>query len=112
MSSSQGWIGVDLDGTLAYYDEWRGVTHIGAPIPVMVERVKRWLVEGKDVRIFTARVSGFDEETAYETIRAWCRVVFGKELLITCTKDYRMIALYDDRCIQVEPNTGRLIGES
>ena len=54
---TNGWIGVDLDGTLAYYDQWRGALHIGEPIPVMLERVKRWLDEGKDVRIFTARVN-------------------------------------------------------
>jgi hypothetical protein len=53
---NQGWIGVDLDGTLAYYDHWRGAEHIGEPIPAMLERVKRWLADGKDVRIFTARV--------------------------------------------------------
>jgi hypothetical protein len=54
--SSNGWIGVDLDGTLAHYDGWKGADHIGAPIPAMVERVKGWLTEGKTVRIFTARV--------------------------------------------------------
>jgi hypothetical protein len=54
--SSNGWIGVDLDGTLAHYDGWKGADHIGAPIPVMVERVKGWLAEGKTVKIFTARV--------------------------------------------------------
>ena len=26
----KGWIGVDLDGTLAQYDHWRGIEHIGA----------------------------------------------------------------------------------
>jgi hypothetical protein len=54
--STQGWIGVDLDGTLAHYDGWKGADHIGEPIPAMVERVKRWLAEGKTVKIFTARV--------------------------------------------------------
>ena len=39
----QGWVGVDLDGTLATYDEWRGIEHVGEPIAPMVERVKRWL---------------------------------------------------------------------
>ena len=39
----KGWIGVDLDGTLAHYDKWRGVEHIGKPVPVMLERVKKWL---------------------------------------------------------------------
>ena len=35
-----GWIGVDLDGTLAEYHGWKGSEHIGPPIPLMVERVK------------------------------------------------------------------------
>ncbi len=32
MSENKGWYAVDLDGTLAFYDEWRGADHIGAPI--------------------------------------------------------------------------------
>jgi len=40
MKESDQWIGVDLDGTLAKYGEWRGVEHIGEPIPPMVDRVK------------------------------------------------------------------------
>lgn len=40
MSGSSGWIGVDLDGTLAHYDSWRGVDHIGAPVIPMLDRVK------------------------------------------------------------------------
>jgi hypothetical protein len=30
--STGGWIGVDLDGTLAHYDGWKGIDHIGEPI--------------------------------------------------------------------------------
>lgn len=30
-----GWIGVDLDGMLAYYDGWSNGT-IGEPIPLML----------------------------------------------------------------------------
>ena len=37
------WIGVDLDGTLAEWDGWKGHEHIGPPIPAMLERVKRWI---------------------------------------------------------------------
>lgn len=51
-----GWIGVDLDGTLAMYDGFKGPEHIGDPVPKMLERVKKWLAEGREVRIFTARV--------------------------------------------------------
>jgi len=52
-----GWIGVDLDGTLAHYDKWAGPTEIGAPIAPMVNRVKAWLAAGLEVRILTARVA-------------------------------------------------------
>ena len=110
---SEGWIGIDLDGTLAEYDGWKGVEHIGKPIPSMVERVKSWIIEGKDVRIFTARVcmsqSKKDFTTAYEAIAAWCRKYIGKELKITAEKDWKMIKLWDDRCVSVIPNTGEII---
>jgi hypothetical protein len=104
---SKGWIGVDLDGTLATYNGWQGETHIGEPIPRMVERVKKWLEEGRDVRIFTARISDTRSlaKTA-EVIYDWCRKHLGQPLPITCMKDMKMIELWDDRCIQVVPNTG------
>lgn len=116
----RGWIGVDLDGTLAHYEpgNYHHLT-IGAPIPAMVERVKQWLAEGRDVRIFTARVShdGTPQRTL-ETIDArvaisdWCIEHIGVALQVTCMKDYAMLELYDDRCVQVERNTGRLLGDS
>ena len=56
-SNGRGWIGVDLDGTLAYYDGWKGPEAIGEPIPRMVDRVLGWVNEGREVRILTARVS-------------------------------------------------------
>lgn|SRR5574341_1429708 len=96
-----GWIGVDLDGTLAHYDEWRGPDHIGEPIPAMIERVNRWFAEGREVRIFTARTERHD------LIRSWCVVYLGRILPITATKDFGMVELWDDRCVQVVPNTGR-----
>lgn len=114
--SATGWIGVDLDGTLAHYDEWRGPEHVGAPIPLMVERVKKWLSEGKDVRIFTARLAFYEgnesEESVAEHLKAataiqeWCRQHLGQVLPITHKKDFRMIELWDDRAVQVFPNTG------
>lgn len=115
MASGKGWIGVDLDGTLAYYDEWRGIKHIGAPIPKMVERVKGWLAEWLEVKIFTARVAPAEEMTKEQleelaniflTIRAWVIEHIGQELDVTCLKDFGMIALWDDRCVQVLTNTG------
>ena len=102
-----GWIGVDLDGTLAEYGGWQGAEHIGAPIPAMLERVKRWLAEGREVRIFTARVAHGDRQGTRELIEAWCREHIGQVLAVTNEKDYGMVELWDDRCVQVIPNTGK-----
>jgi len=115
MSSKQGWIGVDLDGTLAHYDEWRGIQHIGAPVAAMVDRVKRWLAEGREVRIFTARVSArspAERSAAVLIIRDWCRENLGVALEVTHEKDFAMIELWDDRAVAVEANTGRALNES
>lgn len=118
-SGHDGWIGVDLDGTLAVYDGWQGPHHVGEPIPAMLERVQRWLAEGRDVRIFTARVSSdgtpardAETEIARFSITAWCQRHLNTVLAITNIKDYRMVELWDDRAVQVEPNTGKLIGRS
>lgn len=108
-----GWIAVDLDGTMVEYDHWRGVEHIGKPIPLMIDRVKQWIAEGQEVRIFTARVGGPPEEekAARPIIEAWSLETFGVVLEVTCKKDYGMIQQWDDRCVQVIPNTGRTIAD-
>jgi hypothetical protein len=107
-----GWIGVDLDGTLAHYTSWQPDGGVGAPVSPMVKRVRRWIHEGKDVRIMTARVCPNDltgaDGAAYQTkiIQAWCLAHLGKALPVTATKDYQMIELWDDRAVQIIPNTG------
>jgi hypothetical protein len=108
-----GWIGVDLDGTLAEYTGWLGPDHIGRPIRRMVERVQAWLVAGREVRIFTARIAG-DEAfgpNIRDTIEKWCFLHIGKVLPITNVKDYRMVELWDDRAVQVKINTGERVGD-
>ena len=105
-----GWIGVDLDGTLAEYHEWHGIEHVGPPIAPMVARVKRWLAEGREVRIFTARVSEPGERQKRRVIavvQRWCEEHIGQALPVTNVKDYGMVELWDDRAVQVEVNTGR-----
>ena len=110
---NKGWIAVDLDGTLAQYDGWVNSSTIGEPVPRMLERVKAWLAEGEDVRIFTARVG--PQKDVNESVRAreaigkWCVEHVGQELPVTATKDFAMKALWDDRCVQVVPNTGTAI---
>jgi phosphoribosylamine---glycine ligase len=107
----EGWIGVDLDGTLAEYSDWSN--EIGKPIPKMIQRVKRWITEGKEVRVFTARGS-IDTSTSgkYEQlmkIHEWIEDNIGEPLEVTDRKDPFMIRLYDDRVRQVEANEGTLV---
>ena len=101
--SDGGWIGVDLDGTLAIYDGWRGPGHIGDPIEPMMERVRDWIAAGQEVRIFTAR-AGFPEQIP--PIIFWLEKYGLDDLKITNVKDFEMVELWDDRAIQVITNTG------
>jgi hypothetical protein len=112
--SSTGWIGVDLDGTLAHYDHWRGATHIGAPVALMLDRVKNWIADGREVRVFTARVSGPPEEAqpCRQAIAEWMAANGLPNLPVTNIKDYQMLELWDDRAVQVYPNTGVPVGQS
>jgi len=98
------WIGVDLDGTLAYYDGWKGPDHIGEPIDAMVARVTVWISQGKRVKIFTARAS---LPSQIPPIQEWLRKHGMPFLEITNVKDMGMTELWDDRCVQVIPNTGK-----
>ena len=108
------WIGVDLDGTLAEYHGFQGHENIGPPIPKMVERVLGWIEQGILVKIFTARIDGdaADIVRAKYFIHKWLDENGFPKLEITNVKDYYMTELYDDRAVQVEFNTGELVGYS
>jgi len=107
-SESGGWIAVDLDGTLAEYHGWS--EEIGEPIPKMVNRVRRFLENGKEVRILTARgtlADGADAQLVQ--IYDWIKQHIGWPLEVTDRKDPMMIRLYDDRVVQVQTNTGEIV---
>ena len=131
------WYGFDLDGTLAVYDGWKGIEHIGEPIRPMVELIKQMHDEGKVVKIMTARVAPKEkpetkpnpyrtgnwciqepdvqtwalkgEWTPLEFIQEWCYRVLGFVPEIVYQKDHLMLELYDDRVKQVVPNEGWLV---
>lgn len=117
------WIGVDFDGTLAEYHGWSGWNQFGKPIPAMVERVKKWLEDGKEVRIFTARVGlvlgavekckhtgqSFTNHMMIAAIQNWTEKHCGARLQVTCVKDWRMVELWDDRAVGVVANTGETL---
>jgi phosphoribosylamine-glycine ligase len=106
LSNDDGsWLGVDLDGTLATYDGWS--EEIGKPIPLMIQRVRRWIAEGKEVRILTAR-GGMGDKKFEQLIKVyeWVKEHIGTPLEVTSKKDYKMVKLYDDRVQRVEAGTG------
>ncbi len=102
---------VDFDGTLAFYDGYKGDYELGQPIPKMVDRVKKWLKDGDRVKIFTARLSRIDGENRdVEKIRTliedWTEKNIGKRLEVTNIKDPSATEFWDDRAVGVIKNTG------
>ena len=128
--TGKGWYGFDLDGTLAKYDGWKGIDHIGEPVKPMVELIRRMHDEGKVVKIVTARIAphkledgtvgesyitipggenGATRNYAHQFINDWCHFNLGFVPEIVYQKDHLMLELYDDRVKQVVPNEGWLI---
>lgn len=133
----KGWYGFDLDGTLAKYDGWKGIDHIGDPIAPMVKLIRQMHDEGKVVKIMTARAAPKEkpetkpnpyrtgnwcveapdvqtwalknEWTPLEFIQEWCYRHLGFVPEIVYQKDHLMLELYDDRVKQVVPNEGWLV---
>ena len=132
--TGKGWYGFDLDGTLAKYDKWEGIDHIGEPVKRMVDLIKKMHAEGKVVKIMTARVAPRRLEdgtigeqftwltrepssdpdakyTATRYIQDWCEETAQLGFIpeIVYQKDHLMLELYDDRVKQVVPNEGLLV---
>lgn len=102
----EGWIGVDLDGTLAHDGGWNGdPNQIGEPVPEMLQRVRDWLNQGRRVKIFTARAT---VPQNIPPIRDWMRKHGLPELEVTNVKDFALIEVWDDRAVEVITNTGRV----
>ena len=102
----KAWIGFDLDGTLAHYEGWAGPDHIGLPIKPMINMLMMHIAHGETCKIFTARACIPEQ---IPPIKAWLKQHNLPDLEVTNCKDFGMVKLYDDRCVQVETNTGRLM---
>ena len=107
------WIGVDLDGTLAHYDEFKGWNVIGDPIPDMIKQIKEWRSKGITVKILTARaseasckLSNITRDQIEDVIHAWCQKHIGEKLPVTSEKDHFMIFSCDDSVVQIIKNKG------
>jgi hypothetical protein len=121
------WVAVDLDRTLAYYESGdfhkNGPFFIGAPIQPMVAFVQQLIEEGKEVRIFTARLQSEEHDTLpcnaalfnqmmQQAIGDWTELHIGRRLIATNIKDWCMETLYDDRAVQVRPNQGTFVEDA
>ena len=106
----QPWVGVDLDGTLVPSTAYKGLHHVGKPIPNMLARVKDWVEGGIVVKIMTARASHPD---GIAPVKKWLKKHGLPDLEVTNQKDFLMLELWDDRAIQVIEDTGKpVIGTS
>jgi hypothetical protein len=120
---NDSWIAYDLDGTLAYYEDWEtNEWKIGIPIPYMLQQLQEDLEKGYEVRILTARAgltaarndkgqsaTRYYKDKQVKMVKEWCLKHLGVELVVTASKDFKMLYYYDDRCKQVVPNEGILI---
>jgi hypothetical protein len=95
-----GWVGIDLDGTLAKgYSE-----DIGEPVPEIVELAKELIANGVEVRIFTARASG--GKWRILEVKEWCKKHLGETPEVTNVKDWDCMLILDDRAISVATDEG------
>ena len=100
-------IAVDLDGTLAQYDGWKGIGHIGCVIPEVANAMERAQAEGAEVHLFTARVSDpEDAAEAHQVISKWAEANNFNFASITAVKHKFFTEFWDDRAIQVIKNEG------
>lgn len=100
-------IAVDLDGTLAHYDGWKGIEHIGPVIPEVANAMERAQAEGAEVHLFTARVSDpEDAAEAHQVISKWAEANHLNFASITAVKHKFFSEFWDDRAIQVIKNEG------
>jgi len=105
-NTHNGWIGVDLDGTLASYSSSHGVNIVGEIIDPIAFRIKQWLESGIEVRIFTARASNPD---LIAPVQDWLLENDLPALPVTNEKDFDLLQLWDDRVVQIEANTGNVL---
>ncbi len=110
MGNAKRVIAVDLDGTLAHYDGWKGIGHIGCVVPEVANAMERAQKEGAEVWIFTARVSDpADAEEAGKYVHEWLVKNNFQFEGITAIKHKFFTEFWDDRAIQVIRNSGLFV---
>src|SRR5574343_84484 len=99
------WVGVDLDGTLAYHEPgYMRAGIIGKPLPEMAGRVREQLRQGTCIKIFTSRAV-YPEQI--KLIQIWLEKHGFPPLEITNAKDPDCLEIWDDSARRVIKNTGQ-----
>jgi len=102
---------VDLDGVLAQYDGWKGVEHIGDPIPGAVQFTKK-LQEVARVVIFTTRTNADPAiqernesvEMLTQRVRLWLDAHgFAYDEIYVGQGKPLAAAYVDDRAVECQP---------
>ena len=108
-----GWVGFDLDGTIAQYTGYKGWQHIGEPIPSMINFIKKLRSMGIPCKILTSRaaaesraVDGLTFEQVEQVVQDWTEKYIGERLPVVSEKGCSMIVLFDDSVVQINKNTG------
>lgn len=110
MANRKRIIAVDLDGTLVHYDGWKGIHNIGPVIPEIANAMEAAQREGAEVHLFTARVSDPDDAAeAHAIINDWATKNGFTFASITAVKHKFFTEFWDDRAIQVIPNSGMFV---
>lgn len=100
--SEPGWVGFDLDGTLAATTD----KEIGPLVPAMAAILREHFRAGVDCRIFTARAQWHSEQLK---VQAWLQQHGLPVLRITNVKDDKCFQIWDDRAVSVGKNTGEVL---
>ena len=102
------WVGVDLEGTLAF--ETGTHESIGSPVPQMLDQIRKWMkYDHFEVKIITPRAQ---TQQGQSEVYHWLKKHDLPPLSVTDQKDFFMIELWSTRAVQIASNTGRVIGFS
>lgn len=98
---------IDFDGTTATQKDGYQ-REIGEPIMPMIDRINKWIKQGHNITIFTARAENMNISEKLD-IEMFCVKYFGRVLPITAIKHHECDLYIDDKAIRVERNTGKLL---
>ncbi len=108
-----GWIGVDLDGTLFEYHQWVGwnvwdIRIVTARVGLPIRKHGADVLHVCDEPTSFCRVTGqkFSDRDMILAISEHCIKHLEFVLPVQCYKDVHMTELWDDRAVQMVPNTG------